>query len=114
MLRTKFFAIEGEQAAEEDKFVASGLSRREAIRLARKKLGGGFPTETDVVELAALSSIDPSRLEDQDHPLGLLTGAKSASNGTAALMLASPLRPISRKMIPTLSNYRRALRHTPP
>jgi hypothetical protein len=53
------------------KLVASGLSRREAIRLVRKKLGGGFPKETDVVELAALWSIDPSRLEDQDHPLGL-------------------------------------------
>jgi hypothetical protein len=67
----KIFAIEEEQSAEEEKLVASGLSRREAIKLARKKLGGGFPTETDVVELAALWSIDPSRLEDQDHPLGL-------------------------------------------
>jgi hypothetical protein len=67
----RIFAIEEEQEVEEDKLVASGLSRREAIRLVRKKLGGGFPKETDVVELAALWSIDPSRLEDQDHPLGL-------------------------------------------
>src|SRR5262249_34409435 len=67
----KIFAIEGEQAAEEDKLVASGLSRREALRVVRKNLGGGFPTETDVVELAALWSIDPTGLDDQDHPPGL-------------------------------------------
>ncbi len=67
----KIFGIEEGQEAEEDKLVASGLSRREALRIVRKNVGGGFPKETDVVDLAALWSIDPTRLDDQDHPLGL-------------------------------------------
>jgi hypothetical protein len=67
----KIFAIEEQQGAEEEKLVASGLSRREARTTIRQTSRGGFPDETDVVDLAALWSIDPSRLSEQDHPPGL-------------------------------------------
>jgi hypothetical protein len=76
----KIFAIEEEQGAEQDKLVASGLSRREALTRVRQNGRGGFPDETDVVELAALWSIDPSRLSDQDHPLALGLAARLPEN----------------------------------
>jgi hypothetical protein len=76
----KMFAIEEEQGAEQDKLVASGLSRREALTRVRQNGRGGFPDETDVVELAALWSIDPSRLSDQDHPHGLGLAARLPEN----------------------------------
>jgi hypothetical protein len=68
----KIFAIEEEKEAELDKLVASGLSRRDALTRVRQSGRGGFPDETDVIELAALWSIDPTMLDDQEHPgLGL-------------------------------------------
>jgi hypothetical protein len=72
----KIFAIEEEQGAEQDKLVASGLSRREALTRVRKNGRRGFPHETDVIELAALWSIDPMALDDQDHPLDLGLAAR--------------------------------------
>jgi hypothetical protein len=76
----KIFAIAQEQAAEADKLVASGLSRREARARVRQNSGSAFPSETDVVELAALWSIDPTRLADQDYPAGLGLAARLPEN----------------------------------
>ncbi len=69
----KIFAIQEERGAEGDKLVASGLSRREALARVRENGCSGIPRETDVIKLAALWSIDPMALDDQDHPpdLGL-------------------------------------------
>lgn len=72
----KLFATAEEQAVEESGLVASGLSPREARTRIRQKGRHAFPKETDVTELAALWSIDPSRLSDQDHPLGLGLAAR--------------------------------------
>jgi hypothetical protein len=72
----KIFAIEEEQAVEEDKLVSSGHSRREAWTRVRQNGRGGFPEETDVVELAALWSVDPTVLDDQDRPLDLGLAAR--------------------------------------
>ena len=72
----RIFKIVGEQQDEADALVASGLSRREALARVRQNGRRGFPSETDVVELAALWSIDPSRLEEQDHPAGLGLAAR--------------------------------------
>jgi hypothetical protein len=66
----RIFKIVSEQQDEADALVASGLSRREALARVRQNGRGSFPSETDVVQLAALWSIDPSRLEEQDHPVG--------------------------------------------
>jgi hypothetical protein len=69
----RIFAIAEEQTAKVDELVASGLSRREARERVRQKGRDGVPGERDVVELAAVWSIDPTRLSNQDHPgdLGL-------------------------------------------
>jgi hypothetical protein len=72
----KIFKIVGEQQDEADALVASGLSRREALARVRQNGRGDFPGEIDVVELAALWSLDPSRLEEQDHPVGLGLAAR--------------------------------------
>jgi hypothetical protein len=72
----KIFRVAGEQQDETDALVASGLSRREALAKVRQNGRGGFPSEPDVVELAALWSLDPSRLEQQDHPIGLGLAAR--------------------------------------
>jgi hypothetical protein len=65
------FRVADEQTAERDSLVASGLSRREARARVLQKGRDALPDEADVVDLAALWSIDPSRLSEQDHPLGL-------------------------------------------
>jgi hypothetical protein len=78
----KIFAIAEEQAAEEGKLVASGLSRREARARVRQNGRHAFPNESDVVELAALWSIDPTQPPDQDHPLGLGLAARLPENLT--------------------------------
>ena len=72
--------IAEENSAEEDKLVASGLSRREALRKVRQNGRGGFPHETDVVDLAALWSLDPTVLDNQDHPLDLGLAARLPEN----------------------------------
>jgi hypothetical protein len=71
----RIFKIVSEQQDEADALVASGLSRREALARIRQN-GRGDPSETDVVDLAALWSLDPSRLEEQDHPVGLGLAAR--------------------------------------
>jgi hypothetical protein len=72
----RIFKIVGEQQDERDALVASGLSRREALARVRQNGRGNFPGETDVVGLAALWSLDPSRLEEQDYPIGLGLAAR--------------------------------------
>jgi hypothetical protein len=72
----RIFKIVGEQQDERDALVASGLSLREALAKVQQNGRGDFPSETDVVELAALWSLDPSRLEQQDHPVGLGLAAR--------------------------------------
>ena len=63
--------IAEQQEAEEDTLVAKGLSRREASERIGQNGLRTFPDEKDVVELAALWSIDPRQLSNQDHPLEL-------------------------------------------
>jgi len=67
----EIFRIAGEQDAEQEALVATGLSRREARARVLQKGRHALHDETDVVDLAALWSIDPSRLSEQDHPPGL-------------------------------------------
>jgi hypothetical protein len=76
----KIFRIAGEQQDEADALIASGLSRREARARVRQKGRDALHDETDVVDLAALWSIDPSRLSEQDHPPGLGLAARSPDN----------------------------------
>jgi hypothetical protein len=74
------FRVADEQTAERDSLVASGLSRREARARVLQKGRDALPDEADVVDLAALWSIDPSRLSEQDHPLGLGLAARLPEN----------------------------------
>lgn len=77
---SKLFAMAEEQAVEQSRIRANGLSSREARSQIRQNGCKAFPTETDVTELAALWSIDPSRLSDQDHPFGLGLAARLPKN----------------------------------
>jgi hypothetical protein len=76
----EMYRIAEENSAELDKLCATGLSRREALKIVRQNRRGGFPRETDVVDLVALWSIDPIQLEDQDHPLSLGLAARLPEN----------------------------------
>jgi hypothetical protein len=76
----EIFRIAGEQEAEQDALVATGLSRREARARVLQKGRHALHDETDVVDLAALWSIDPSRLSEQDHLLGLGLAARLPEN----------------------------------
>jgi len=76
----EIFRIAGEQEAEVDKLVAGGLSRREAWAKVWQNGRSAFPGEIDVVDLAALWSIDPRRLSAQDHPAGLGLAARLPKN----------------------------------
>ena len=76
----KMFRVADEQTAERDSLVATGLSRREARARVLQKGRHALHDETDVVDLAALWSIDPSRLSEQDHPLGLGLAARLPEN----------------------------------
>jgi hypothetical protein len=67
----EIFRIAEQQDAEREALVATGLSRREARARVLQKGRHALHDETDVVDLAALWSIDPSRLSEQDHPPGL-------------------------------------------
>jgi len=76
----KIFRVADDQTAERASLVASGLSRREARARVLQKGRDALPDEADVVDLAALWSIDPSRLSEQDHPLGLGLAARLPEN----------------------------------
>jgi hypothetical protein len=72
----EMFRIADEQHSELEALVTSGLPRREARARVLQNRRDAIPDETDVVDLAALWSIDPSRLSDQDHPVGLGLAAR--------------------------------------
>lgn len=65
------FKVAEAQGDEEEGLVASGLSYAEALAKVHENGRQPFPEEEDVVDLAALWSIDPTQLEDQDYPPGL-------------------------------------------
>jgi hypothetical protein len=71
----EIFRIAEEQNAQQDELVASGLSRREALARVRQN-GRAIPDETDVIELAALWSIDPTQIANSYHPSGLGLAAR--------------------------------------
>jgi hypothetical protein len=76
----KIFEVAEVQGAEIDKLIASGVPRREARARVLQNGRHAIPDETDVVDLAALWSVDPSRLSDQDHPPSLGLAARLPKN----------------------------------
>jgi hypothetical protein len=76
----EMFRVAGEQHSEQEALVASGIPQREARARVLQNRRDAIPDETDVVDLAALWSIDPSRLSDQDHPIGLGLAARLPKN----------------------------------
>jgi hypothetical protein len=67
----RIFELAQARDEEEDKLVAAGLSRKDASARVRQSGRHSLPDEENVVDLAALWSIDPSRLEEKEHPPGL-------------------------------------------
>jgi len=78
--RDKISKVAEEQDAEESALVATGLSPREARARVRQRGRDAIPDETDVIELAALWSIDPTQLSNQGHPFGLGLAARLPKN----------------------------------
>jgi len=76
----KIFKVAEEQHTELEALVASGLSRREARARIRQKGRDALHDEKDVLDLAALWSINPSKIQDQDHPLELGLVARLPKN----------------------------------
>jgi hypothetical protein len=64
----RIFAIAGQQQAEEHRLVLSGISSREARAKARQNGGTAFLDETDVLDLAALWSLNPLTLNEHGLP----------------------------------------------
>jgi hypothetical protein len=67
----RMFELAEQQDQEEYRLRKSGLSEQEARKKMRETTRSPFPHETDVTDLAGLWSVDPSRLDEQDHPPGL-------------------------------------------
>lgn len=67
----EIFRIAETRESEREMLVAGGLSVEEARVKIRQKGRDPIPNETDVVDLAALWSIDPTQLPDQDHAPGV-------------------------------------------
>src|SRR5690348_8686058 len=61
--RDRIFELAEKQNDEADRLVASGLSRKEALAKVRENGRDAMPDEKDVIDLAELWSIDPTRLE---------------------------------------------------
>jgi hypothetical protein len=74
--RDRIFKIAEEQEAEESVLIAKGLSPREARARVQQNGRDAIPDEQDVVELAALWSIDPTQLSHQLYPPGLGLAAR--------------------------------------
>jgi hypothetical protein len=67
----ELFRLAEEQSAEQERLVASGLSRREAIARTRQVGPKSFPDERDVLDLAGMWSVNRMDTPEQDHPLNL-------------------------------------------
>jgi hypothetical protein len=67
----EIFRVVEEQGQEEEKLVAAGLSHADAVAKVRETGVQGFPDEESVVDLAALWSLHPLELSEQDHPPGV-------------------------------------------
>ncbi len=67
----KIFAAAEEREVEEGRLIASGMSPHEARKTVQGHGRDPILDESDVFDLAALWSTDPTQLADQDHPLGL-------------------------------------------
>jgi hypothetical protein len=65
----KIFAVAEELDAEQERLAASGLSQDEAYERAYSGRHA-FPTEEDVIGLAAFWSVDPTQLSDEDRSPG--------------------------------------------
>jgi hypothetical protein len=76
----KMFKAAEKQDEQRDALVATGLSRSEARARVLQKGRHGLPNETDVVDLAALWSINPLNLSEQDHPSDLGLAAPLPGN----------------------------------
>jgi hypothetical protein len=76
----ELFRLAEEQRAEQDRLVASGLSRREAIARTRQVGPKSFPGERDVVDLAGMWSINPMDLPEQDHLVSVGWAARLPEN----------------------------------
>jgi hypothetical protein len=78
----RIFALAEEEHARRESLAASGLPPSEAIARIRQEGPKSFPDEGDVVGLAALWSVDPMDLPEQDHPLSLGVAAVLPENFT--------------------------------
>jgi hypothetical protein len=78
----EMFRIAEEREKVRNTLVAGGLSQREARARVRQNGRDAIPDERDVVDLAALWSVDPTQLSDQDHLLGLGLAARLPKNLT--------------------------------
>lgn len=67
----KIFELAEAQHAERHRLEKSGLSRREARAKVRESGRDALLGEIDVLDLAAVWSINPIMLDEQDHPAGL-------------------------------------------
>lgn len=66
----RIFAAAEARDLEEERLIAGGMSHREAVERLREGGRDPFPDENDAIDLAALWSLDPSRLSEQEHPPG--------------------------------------------
>jgi hypothetical protein len=78
--RDRIFEMANEQEAEQTALVAQGLTPREARARVRQNSRSPIPGEQDVVDLAALWSVDPSQLEHHEHPPALGLAARLPKN----------------------------------
>jgi hypothetical protein len=67
----KIFTVAEERDSEEERLIASGVSPGEAVAHSSEGSRHPIPDESDVVDLAALWSIDPTLLSDEDHQPGV-------------------------------------------
>ena len=65
---TKFLAESEKYFADETALVAAGLKHQEAAERMQQSGRKTIPDEEDVIRLAALWSIDPTRISDQRYP----------------------------------------------
>ncbi len=76
----RIFEVAEEQNLKVQELIANGTSPREAWTLVREGRASAFPDEASVIALAALWSLDPTNLADQNHPPGLGLAVRLPSN----------------------------------